>query len=134
MRKNKKNRKTRCASVENHSSRVIDLNTGIGPRLYQQDPLGASWRSYPRGSVRQGVIERLKQKQESELTGDDWWQLGEYQVIEGLSSSDESTINAGSQALMKGAHLTPPPCRLLARSGMVALLQGPRPDGTVLSR
>ena len=54
------------------------------------------------------LIDRLKAKSGDTRTGDDWWQLGEYQIVQGLSAGDESAINAGSQALMKGAHLTPP--------------------------
>ena len=50
----------------------------------------------------------MKAKPEAERTGDEWWQLGEYQVLDGLSSGDEALINAGSQALMKGADLAPP--------------------------
>lgn len=88
------------------SATVLNFNTGRVSGLHQTDPMGASWRAYPRSGLRQGLIDRLNAKPEGERSGDDWWQLGEYQVLEGLSAGDEAAINAGSQALMKGAHLT----------------------------
>jgi len=90
------------------SSVVVQIASGRVERLYQTQPLGASWRAYPRGGAREALVDRLKIKPEETRTGDDWWQLGEYQIVQGLSAGDESAINAGSQALMKGAHLTPP--------------------------
>lgn len=107
------NKKIKKSKKKDHSGgpktgTVINFNTGRVQSLHQIEPMGASWRSYPRGAVRQGVIDRLKAKPEAARTGDDWWQMGEYQVVEGLSAGDEAIINAGSQALMKGAHLTPP--------------------------
>jgi tetratricopeptide (TPR) repeat protein len=86
--------------------------------------MGASWRAYPRSGLRKGLIDRLNAKPEGERSGDDWWQLGEYQVLEGLSAGDEAAINAGSQALMKGAHLTPAHAGCLLDLGWLLCYKG----------
>ena len=114
MGRNKKNQNKGTTVSKAKSSNVIDFNSSRVQGLHQTDPMGASWREYPRSALRLELINRLKSKPEDSRTGDDWWQLGEYQVVEGLSAGDESIINAGSQALMKGAHLSPahPGCLL----------------------
>ena len=86
--------------------------------------MGASWRAYPRSGLRQGLIDRLNAKPEGERSGDDWWRLGEHQVLEGLSAGDEAAINAGSQALMKGAHLTPAHAGCLLDLGWLLCYKG----------
>jgi len=68
------------------SATVLNFNTGRVSGLHQTDPMGASWRAYPRSGLRQGLIDRLNAKPEGERSGDDWWQLGEYQVLEEVSS------------------------------------------------
>ena len=106
------------------SATVLNFNTGRVSGLHQTDPMGASWRAYPRSGLRQGLIDRLNAKPEGERSGDDWWQLGEYQVLEGLSAGDEAAINAGSQALMKGAHLTPAHAGCLLDLGWLLCYKG----------
>jgi tetratricopeptide (TPR) repeat protein len=107
-----------------HSAKVTRKSGGRVERLHQADPMGASWRSYPRGAARQAVIDRVKAKPADERSGDDWWQLGEYQIVEGLSSGDETLINVGSQALMKGAHLAPPHAGCLLDLGWLLCYKG----------
>jgi tetratricopeptide (TPR) repeat protein len=92
--------------------------------LHQSGPLGASWRAYPSASVRRSVVERLKARPDSARAGDEWWQLGEYQVIEGLTSADEAAINAGLQALMCGAALNPPHVGCLLDLGWLLCFKG----------
>jgi tetratricopeptide (TPR) repeat protein len=120
----KKHKKGAATGGGSNTSNVIRIGNGRVDRLHQVDPMGASWRSYPRSAVRQSVIDRLKNKRESERSGDDWWQLGEYQVVEGLASGDEGSINAGSQALMKGAHLSPPHAGCLLDLGWLLCYKG----------
>ena len=108
MAKNKKHKKSGQFYGAGQKSNVLRFGEGRVKHLHHADPMGASWREYPRGSVRESVIERLKMKPDSDKSGDDWWQLGEYQVVAGLAAGNEAIINAGSQALMKGAHLSPP--------------------------
>lgn len=108
MGKNKRPKKRASAVSKARASNIFRIGDERAKRLYHANPMGASWRSYPRGNERQSVIEGIKVKPEAERSGDDWWQLGEYQVIDGLAAGDETIINAGSQALMKGAHLSPP--------------------------
>lgn len=108
MGKRKKPKKRGHFRGGGQSVKVTNISSGRVERLHQAVPMGAAWRSYPRGAARQALIDRVKAKAEHERSGDEWWRLGEYQVVEGLSSGDESLINAGSQALMKGAHLTSP--------------------------
>ncbi len=124
MGKNKKSKKRASTGGGSNTSNVFRISNGRVERLHQADPMGASWRSYPRSAVRQSVIDRLKEKPESERSGDDWWQLGEYQVVEGLASGDEVAINAGSQALMKGAHLSPPHAGCLLDLGWLLCYKG----------
>jgi tetratricopeptide (TPR) repeat protein len=124
MGKNKKHKKGASTDVRSPKSNVFRVSDGRVERLHQVDPMGASWRSYPRSAVRQSVIDRLKTKAESERSGDDWWQLGEYQVIEGLASGDEGGINAGSEALMKGAHQSPPHAGCMLDLGWLLCYKG----------
>ena len=124
MGKNKKSQSKRPLGSKAKSGNVIDFNSGRVQGLHQTDPMGASWRSYPRSGLRLDLINRLKSKPEESRTGDDWWQLGEYQVVEGLSAGDESSINAGSQALMKGAHLTPAHAGCLLDLGWLLCYKG----------
>jgi tetratricopeptide (TPR) repeat protein len=86
--------------------------------------MGASWRQYPRSDARKALVERLKTKPETQRTGDDWWQLGEYQIVEGLSNGDESLVNNGSQALMHGAQLVPPHAGCLLDLGWLLCYKG----------
>lgn len=88
MGKNKKPKKRAGTGGGSNASNVFRISNGRVERLHQTDPMGASWRSYPKSAVRQSVIDRVKAKPEAERTGDDWWQLGEYQVIDGLASGD----------------------------------------------
>lgn len=124
MGKHKKGGNRSRSSNSSKSATVVNFNTGRIERLHQTDPMGASWRAYPRSAIRQGLIDRLKAKPEAERSGDDWWQLGEYQVLEGLSAGDEAAINAGSQALMKGAHLTPAHAGCLLDLGWLLCYKG----------
>ncbi len=120
----KKHKKGATSSSGTHTSNVFRIGSGRIERLHQADPMGASWRSYPRSAVRRSVIDRIKTKPESERSGDDWWQLGEYLVIEGLATGDEGDLNAGSQALMKGAHLSPPHAGCLLDLGWLLCYKG----------
>jgi tetratricopeptide (TPR) repeat protein len=88
------------------------------------DPMGSSWRQYPLGEARKRIIEDLRQKADAQLTGDECWQLGEYQIIEGLSSGDESMINSGSQALLRGTQLEPPHAGCLLDLGWLLCYKG----------
>ncbi len=124
MGKRKKSKKRGRSDRRGQSAQVTKITSGRVQPLHQADPMGASWRSYPRGAARQAVIERVKAKAERERSGDEWWQLGEYQIVEGLSSGDETLINAGSQALMKGAHLTPPHAGCLLDLGWLLCYKG----------
>ncbi len=124
MTKNKKPKSRANLGGVSKASNVIPIGNGRVERLHQADPMGATWRSYPRSAVRRSVIDRLKMKPESDRSGDDWWQLGEYQVVEGLASGDDVVINAGSKALMKGVNLTPPHTGCLLDLGWLLCYKG----------
>ena len=124
MGKKIKNKNKAPAASKSRPGNVVDFNNGRVQGLHQTDPMGASWRAYPRNRIRQDLIDRIKTKAEDARTGDDWWQLGEYQVVEGLSAGDESSINAGSQALMKGAHLSPAHAGCLLDLGWLLCYKG----------
>ena len=106
------------------TSVVVNLKSGQVEGLHQMEPMGASWREYPRSGARKALVEQLKSKRDADRTGDDWWQLGEYQIVEGLSAGDESLINAGSQALMRGAELAPPHAGCLLDLGWLLCYKG----------
>ena len=105
-------------------SNVLSIHSGRVEGLHQMEPMGASWRQYPRSDSRKALVERLKTKPETQRTGDDWWQLGEYQIVEGLSNGDESLVNNGSQALMHGAQLVPPHAGCLLDLGWLLCYKG----------
>lgn len=129
MAKNKKPRKPQkhTTSSTGKNSNVVQISRGRIERLHQADPMGASWRSYPRNSIRQSVIGKLKARPETEMRGDDWWKLGEYQIVEGLAEGDEAIINAGIQALMKGTNLSPPHAGCLLDMGWMLCYKGMDP-------
>lgn len=124
MGNHRKNKKKKRARKGRKPTAAGSSNSGRVDRLYQTEPMGASWRAYPRGAARHELIERLKTKSEAARTGDDWWQLGEYQIVEGLSAGDEASINAGSQALMNGAQLVPPHAGCLLDLGWLLCYKG----------
>lgn len=103
---------------------VVNLQGDRVERLHQANPMGASWRQYPRSEARKALIERLRGKPEAQRSGDDWWQLGEYQVVDGLSTGDDSMVNAGSQALMSGASMNPPHAGCLLDLGWLLCYKG----------
>ncbi len=92
--------------------------------LHQLHPMGASWRQYPRSEARKTLVERLRAKPDAKRSGDEWWQLGEYQVVDGLASGDDKLVNAGSQALMSGAVLDPPHAGCLLDLGWLLCFKG----------
>ena len=65
----KKHKKVAPTGGGSHTSNVFRIGSGRVERVHQADPMGASWRSYPRSAVRQSVIDRLKTKPESERLG-----------------------------------------------------------------
>jgi hypothetical protein len=72
MGKNKKSKKKETSFSKVQSSNVIDFNSVRVQGLHQTDPMGASWRAYPRSELRLELINRLKLKPEDSRTGDDW--------------------------------------------------------------
>ncbi len=77
-------------------------------KLSQNLPMGAFARDYSTDDNRERVINSILKVSEESRTGDQWWQLGEYQVIKGLNTGDDSLINAGQKALLSGTKLNPP--------------------------
>jgi len=65
--------------------------------------LGLYSREYPPQSVRHKVIAQVEKTLEDTRTSDDWWMLGEYKILDGILDENESLINEGTQALMRGA-------------------------------
>jgi tetratricopeptide (TPR) repeat protein len=119
-KKSKKNRNGGLSTTSN----VPTASLPASHPLSTAAPMGAFWRAYPPRELRLTFIEHIKSMPEAERSGDDWWQLGEYQVLEGLSASDESVINAGSQALMAGANLSPPHAGCLLDLGFLLCFKG----------
>ena len=77
LKRNKKKNLTKKAfHSDSNLTNVIDIFTGLDKGLYQTDPMGASWRAYPRSALRQELIVKINLKPEELRTGDDWWQLG----------------------------------------------------------
>ncbi len=81
-------------------------------------------RSYPPRNVRDSAIARILNKKPSNRSGIEWWQLGEYQVINGLLDKDEAQIISGEECLLEGALLDKPFPACLIDLGWIHLERG----------
>ena len=81
-------------------------------------------RSYPPRNVRNSAIARILNKKPSNRSGLEWWQLGEYQVINGLLDKDEAQIISGEECLLEGALLDKPYPACLIDLGWIHLERG----------
>lgn len=81
-------------------------------------------RSYPPRNVRDSAIARIRNKKPSNRSGLEWWQLGEYQVINGLLDKDEARIISGEECLLEGALLDKPYPACLIDLGWIHLERG----------
>ncbi len=81
-------------------------------------------RSYPPRNVRDSAIARILNKKPSNRSGLEWWQLGEYQVINGLLDKDEAQIISGEECLLEGALLDNPYPACLIDLGWLHLERG----------
>ena len=85
---------------------------------------GSHARSYPPRNVRNSAIARILNKKPSNRSGLEWWQLGEYQVINGLLDKDEAQIISGEECLLEGALLDKPYPACLIDLGWIHLDRG----------
>lgn len=81
-------------------------------------------RLYPPRNVRDSAIARILNKKPSNRSGLEWWQLGEYQVINGLLDKDEAQIISGEECLLEGAMLDKPYPACLIDLGWLHLERG----------
>jgi tetratricopeptide (TPR) repeat protein len=81
-------------------------------------------RSYPPRNIRNLAIARILNKKPSNRSGLEWWQLGEYQVINGLLDKDEAQIISGEESLLEGALLDKPYPACLIDLGWIHLERG----------
>ena len=81
-------------------------------------------RSYPPRNVRNSAIARILNKKPSNRSGLEWWQLREYQVINGLLDKDEAQIISGEECLLEGALLDKPYPACLIDLGWIHLERG----------
>lgn len=85
---------------------------------------GVHVRTYPPRSVRNAAIARILKKKPSNRAGLDWWQLGEYQIINGLLDKDDAQIISGEECLLEGAMLEKPYPACLIDLGWIHLDRG----------
>jgi tetratricopeptide (TPR) repeat protein len=90
----------------------------------QEHKEGVHSRTYPPRSIRNLAITRILKKKPSNRTGLDWWQLGEYQVINGLLDKDDSQIILGEECLLEGTLLENPHSACLIDLGWILLEKG----------
>lgn len=57
---------------------------------------------YPPRDQRRQIVAELKHRDPSTLIGEEWWQLGEFQIVEGLETNNESMMDEGATALLRG--------------------------------
>ena len=81
-------------------------------------------RLYPPRNVRDSAIARILNKKPSNRSGLEWWQLGEYQVINGLLDKNEAQIISGEEYLLEGALLDKPYPACLIDLGWIHLERG----------
>ncbi len=81
-------------------------------------------RSSPPRNIRNSTIARILNKKPSNRSGLEWWQLGEYQVINGLLDKDEAQIISGEESLLEGALLDKPYPACLIDLGWIHLERG----------
>lgn len=85
---------------------------------------GVHSRTYPPRSVRNLAITRILTKKPSNRTGLDWWQLGEYQVVNGLLDKDNAQIILGEECLLEGTLMAKPHPACLIDLGWILLDRG----------
>ena len=86
--------------------------------------MGVYSRNYPSAEVRSRVIARIQSKPDEKRSADEWWQLGEYCVLDGLFDHDDGKINIGISALTIGANKTPPSVACLTDLGWILAHKG----------
>lgn len=77
---------------------------------YEPGHLGVFCRSYPPRQSRDHAIQSIQEVPEDNRTADQWWMLGEYQILNGLLDEDEDAINDGVVALTAGAAIPSVAC------------------------
>jgi tetratricopeptide (TPR) repeat protein len=92
--------------------------------LYRGGEMGVYSRHYPPESVRRGILNRIEKVPEAERSADEWWQYGEFQVLQGLSDEDDGRLNAGMAALLRGTQLNAPSVACLMDLGWVMVYKG----------
>lgn len=79
---------------------------------YNPGHLGVFSRSYPPRQDRDHAIQSIQVLSEANRTADQWWMLGEYQILNGLLDEDEDAINDGVVALTAGADIPSVACMM----------------------
>lgn len=117
----KAKKKKRTKNQTKGSKKVVSIaQRGVAP----DQQLGAFSRNYPNREARQKIIDRVSSKSEEKRSGNDWWQLGEYLIVDGLIDGDDTVVNDGTAALMRGADLDPPHLGCLMDLGWILVFKG----------
>lgn len=122
MKKKKKNKKVKNRSSVKGAPRSNLVS--IRKETLNIGEEGIFSRSYPEKMKRDAVVESLGGKELSELSPDEIWKLGEYQIYDGLLDEDEALVNKGIEVLSKGATNDPPSPACLLDLGWILLFKG----------
>ena len=69
-------------------------------------------RTYPPRQGRDHAVQSIQAVPEANRTADQWWMLGEYQILNGLLDEDEVAINDGVAALTAGTSIPSVACMM----------------------
>ena len=122
MKKKRKNKKVKNRSSAKGTPRSNLVS--IRKETLSIGEEGIFSRSYPEKVNRVAVVESLSVKELSELSPNEIWKLGEYQIYDGLLDEDEVLVNKGIEALSKGATNEPPSPACLLDLGWILLFKG----------
>lgn len=122
MKKKKKNKKVKNRSSVKGAPRSNVVS--IRKETLNIGEEGIFSRSYPEKMKRDAVVESLSGKELSELSANEIWKLGEYQIYDGLLDEDEALVNKGIEALSRGATNDPPNPACMLDLGWILLFKG----------
>ena len=104
-----KGRRRPINKADRSSRSVTQSLTGA---QYEPGHLGVFCRSYPPRQSRDHAIQSIQGVPEARRSADQWWMLGEYQILNGLLDEDEDAINNGVVALTTGTAIPSVACMM----------------------
>ena len=123
----KKNKKSKNRKVKRRSNVKDILKNNLASRRNERLNMGEEGifsRSYPVKADRVKAVERFYTKELNELSSNEIWKLGEYQIYDGLLDENEVLVNKGIDALSKGAANDPPSPACMLDLGWILLYKG----------